>query len=99
MFTTNSCVTIVEIGLERLFYTGSEENGQTEEICAVILANDATFVNGVAGVFNSLNLASISATITPTQRTGGNAASGKIIHQFSVLYVIISNFSSWCRLR
>ena len=56
---------------------GSEHDGQTEEICAAILAVDATFVNGVAGVFTSLNLASITATITPTQRTGANAATGK----------------------
>ena len=79
MFITNSRVTdiLVEIGLRRTTYVGSEEDEQTEEICAAILAEDDDFANGVAGIFTVLGIVEISATITPTERTGPNAATGK----------------------
>jgi hypothetical protein len=72
---------LLEIGLERTTYTGSETDGITEEICAVLLVDPADFVNGIIGVFEAIrvdfNLANspvIVAQITSIVVSRPNAA-------------------------
>ena len=61
-----------------MIYEGSEDSETTDMICAVILANDADFVNGVQGVFNNIGIGLISASILPFETADTNAATGKI---------------------
>ena len=71
----------VEIGLERLTYSGTEEGQITEEICAVILANPMEFVGGtLQGTFTNAGITTIAVTIAPEQISGPNAATGIYIY-------------------
>ena len=75
--STHNTYCPVEIGFERLAYTGSEVGQVTEEICAVILANPDQFVGGsLQGTFNDIGITTITGIITPQQITGANAATG-----------------------
>ena len=70
----------VEIGLERLTYSGTEEGQITAEICAEILANPMEFVGGtLQGTFDDIGITIITGTITPEEISGPNAATGMYI--------------------
>ena len=61
------CFHSVQISLEQNTYTGSEDSGLTEEICAIVSAGQGNIVG------------TISATITPVQLAVANAATGNIL--------------------
>ena len=84
----------VEIGFERLTYVGTEADETTEEICAVILANPASFVGGsLQGTFADIGITTITGTITPQETTGANAATSMHAKSFYMytkhLYTLI----------
>ena len=56
----------VQISLEQNTYTGSEDSGLTEEICAIVSAGQGNIVG------------TIFATITPVQLVVTNAATGNV---------------------
>ncbi|CAI8032806.1 hypothetical protein GBAR_LOCUS18527, partial [Geodia barretti] len=55
---------LLEIGLERTTYIGSETTRVTEQICAVLFVDPADFVNGINGVFEAIRV-DFGLAITP----------------------------------
>ena len=81
----------VEIGFERLAYSGSEVDEITEEICAEILADPTIFVGGsLQGTFNDIGITTITGIITPAETTGSNAATSMHAKSF-YMYTKLNN--------
>ena len=80
MFNCKLCLYIptVQIRLERNTYTASEVDGESEEICAVLIAASNTDIDA-ANVLMEIGITTIIGTITPREVGGANAATGKFI--------------------
>ena len=64
----------VEIGLEFRTYVGSENTGETEEICITYFADDSDFANGISGLIQSVFGGSFTAQLAPFATATGNDA-------------------------
>ena len=77
---------IVEIGFERITYTGSEADEITEQICVSILADPADFDGGSLHLtFAAIGITTITGIITPTPAMVANAATGKVTNLYDIM--------------
>ena len=77
----------VEIGLQRQFYDGFENTGETEEICLSIFANNADFANGLSGIIEDVFSGSLSAQLIPMDTNTATSKFTRLYFAIMILYL------------